>query len=93
MVCLKMCYFTLSYSVLYRKIVRYGWRCQHKLTNLAEVIDLANPTGALTALPPMQESRSCQALADGGSRVFAFGGINEDGETSSCEFYDSRTNR
>ncbi len=70
-----------------------GGDVNKKLTNLAEVIDLANPTGALTALPPMQVPRSDHALADGGSRVFAFGGISEGGETSSCEFYDSRTNR
>ncbi len=62
-------------------------------TNLAEVIEVANQTGTPNALPPMQVSRSCHALAAGGSRVFAFGGIGEGGVTLSCEFYDSRTNK
>ncbi len=63
-------------------------------TNRAEVIDLANHTGTQTALPPMQVPRCEHALAAAGSRVFAFGGRNErDERTSSCEFYDSRTDR
>ncbi len=63
-------------------------------TNLAEVIEVANQTGTPTALPPMQVPRSQHALVAGGSRVFAFGGWRSEGDvTSSCEFYDSRTNR
>ncbi len=62
-------------------------------TNLAEVIEVANQAGTPNALPPMQVSRSWHALAAGGSRVFVFGGWSEGGVTSSCEFYDSRTNR
>ncbi len=64
------------------------------VTNRAEVIDMANPTGTQTALPPMQVPRLGHASAAAGSRVFVFGGRNErDVRTSSCEFYDSRTNR
>ncbi len=60
----------------------------------AEVIDLANHTGAQAVLPPMQVPRSSHASAAAGSRVFVFGGLNERDElTSSCEFYDSRTDR
>ncbi len=71
-----------------------GGDLNKKPTNLAEMIEVANQTGAPTALPPMQEPRSGHALAVGGSFLFAFGGINEGGETtSSCEFYDSRINR
>ncbi len=62
-------------------------------TNLAEVIEVTYETGIPTAFRRMQVPRSDHALAAGGSRVFAFGGISEGGETSSCEFYDSRTNR
>ncbi len=63
------------------------------VTNQAEVIDMANQTGTPTALPPMRMPRSQHALVAGGSRVFAFGGLSEGDVTSSCEFYDSRTNR
>ncbi len=65
-------------------------------TNLAEVIEVievANQTGTPTALPPMQVPRSNHALAAGGLRVFAFGGLSEGGLMSSCEFYDSRKSR
>ncbi len=63
-------------------------------SNRVDLIDLANHTGPQTALPPMQVPRSSHASAAAGSRVFAFGGLNERVEwTSSCEFYDSRTNR
>ncbi len=63
-------------------------------TNQAEVIDVANHTGTQTALPPMQVPRHYHASAAAGSRVFVFGGVNERNErTSSCEFYDSRTDR
>ncbi len=58
------------------------------------VIDVANHTGAQTALPPMQVPRYCHASAAAGSLVFAFGGRNDREElTSSCEFYDTRTDR
>ncbi len=64
------------------------------VTNRAEVIDMANRTGTQTALPPMQVPRSSHASAAAGSRVFVFGGWNGRVEpTSSCEFYDSRTDR
>ncbi len=62
-------------------------------TNLAEMIEVTNQTGTTTALTPMQVPRSEHALAAGGSRVFAFGGVSEGGVTSSCEFYDTRKNR
>ncbi len=62
-------------------------------TNLADVIEEANQTGKPTALRRMQVPRSDHALAAGGSRVFAFGGISEGGVTSSCECYDMRKNR
>ncbi len=62
--------------------------------NQAEVIYVANHSGAQTALPPMQVPRYCHAPAAAGSLVFVFGGLNERNErTSSCEFYDSRTDR
>ncbi len=70
-----------------------GGKVNRKPTNLAEVIEVANQAGTPNALPPMQVPRSQHALVAGGSRVFAFGGLSEGGETSSCEFYDSRTNR
>ncbi len=64
------------------------------VTNRAEVIDLANRTGTQTAIPPMQVTRNWHASAAAGPLVFVFGGLNERVErTSSCEFYDSRTNR
>ncbi len=76
------------------KLYITGGDINKKPTNLAEMIEVANQTGAPTALPPMQELRSGHALAVGGSFLFAFGGINERSETtSSCEFYDSRINR
>ncbi len=63
-------------------------------SNRVDLIDLAKHTGPQTALPPMQVHRKCHASAAAGSRVFVFGGLNERNErTSSCEFYDSRTDR
>ncbi len=91
------------------KLYVAGGEVKGKPTNLAEVIEVANQTGTPTALPPMRMPRSQHALAAGGSRVFAFGGRHSDDFTtsdvffnavigisepvSSCEFYDSRTNR
>ncbi len=67
------------------------------LTNQADVIDVDSQTGTVTSLPPMQEARNNHALAAAGSLVFAFGGLIKRGEavgqTSSCELFDSRTNR
>ncbi len=66
-------------------------------TNQADVIDVDSQTGKVTSLPPMQEARGYHALAAGGLLVFAFGGMIKRGEgeeqTSSCELFDSRTNR
>ncbi len=71
-----------------------GGRINGAPTNQAAMIDLANHTGTQTALPPMQVPRHGHASAAGGSLVFAFGGRNEqNGRTSSCEFYDTRTDR
>ncbi len=75
------------------KLYVTGGTINGALTNLAEMIEVANQTGTPIALPPMQMPRSSHALAAGGSRVFAFGGWSEGGLTSSCEFYDSRTGR
>ncbi len=69
-----------------------GGKINLTVTNRAEVIDLANKTGTKTALPPMQVPRYFHASAAAGSRVFAFGGVNERVEFT-CEFYDSRTDR
>ncbi len=55
---------------------------------------LYKKTGTVTTLPPMQEARADHALAAAGSLLFAFGGYIRGGPLmSSCEFYDSRTNR
>ncbi len=67
-------------------------------TNQADVIDVNSQSGTVTSLSPMQEARSSHALAAAaGSLVFAFGGWIKRGErderTSSCELFDSRTNR
>ncbi len=76
------------------KLYITGGEINYVPTNRAEVIDMANRTGTQTALPPMQVPRNYHASAAAGSRVFAFGGFNERRERiSSCEFYDSRTNR
>ncbi len=65
-----------------------------KSTNRSEVIDVANHPGMIIALPPMQTARRGHASAAAGSLVFVFGGWTGLFEsTSSCEFYDSRTNR
>ncbi len=76
------------------KLYVTGGEISGAVTNQAEVIDMANRTGTQTALPPMQVPRYCHASAAAGSRVFVFGGRNERNErTSSCEFYDTRTDR
>ncbi len=76
------------------KLYVTGGGNNHAVTNQAEVIDVANPTGTQTALPPMQVPRFYHASAAAGSLLFVFGGLTEGYEpTSSCEFYDSRTNR
>ncbi len=76
------------------KLYITGGEISDVATNRAEVIDMANPTGTQTALPCMQVPRNCHASAAAGSLVFVFGGWNERNErTSSCEFYDSRTDR
>ncbi len=63
-------------------------------TNRAEVIDVDCQAGTVTSLPAMQEAREDHALAAAGSLLFAFGGYIKGGSfMSSCEFYDSRTNR
>ncbi len=63
-------------------------------TNRAEAIDVDGQAGTVTTLPPMQETREEHALAAAGSLLFAFGGwIDYGSYMSSCEFYDSRTNR
>ncbi len=66
-------------------------------TNQADVIDVDSQTGKVTSLPPMQEARGYHALAAAGSLVFAFGGCIKRDEleelTSSCELFDSRTNK
>ncbi len=71
-----------------------GGKINDARTNRVEVIDLTNHTDTQTALPSMQVPRSSHASAAADSLVFAFGGLNERNErTSSCEFYDSRTDR
>ncbi len=92
----------MAYAVVLRsfclcdigKLYITGGEINNVSTNHAEVIDVANPTGTKTALPPMQVPRSSHASAAVGSRVFVFGGLNELYElTSSCEFYESRIGR
>ncbi len=76
------------------KLYITGGETNYVSTNQAEVIDLANHTGTQTALPPMQVPRYYHASAAAGSRVFVFGGKNERRKRiSSCEFYDTRTDR
>ncbi len=76
------------------KLYVTGGGIGREVISRTEVIDVANHTGAQTALPPMQVPRYCHASAAAGSLVFVFGGVNErDEPTSSCEFYDSRTDR
>ncbi len=71
-----------------------GGRIDGTRTNRAEVIDVDGQAGTVTTLPPMQEAREQHALAAAGSLLFAFGGWIKIGSfMSSCEFYDSRTNR
>ncbi len=65
-----------------------------KQTNRAEAIDVDDQAGTVTSLPPMQETREDHALAAAGSLLFAFGGwIDLGSYMTSCEFFDSRTNR
>ncbi len=74
------------------KLYATGGEINGVSTNRAEVIDLSNHTATQAALPPMQVPRSGHASAAAGSLVFAFRGFNERYEdTSSCEFYDTRT--
>ncbi len=76
------------------KLYVTGGEINGAVTNQAEVIHLASPTGTHTALPPMQVPRHWHASTAAGSRVFVFGGLNELYElTSSCEFYESRIGR
>ncbi len=76
------------------KLYVTGGEINGAVTNQAEVIGMANLTGTQTALPPMQVPRCGHESAAAGSRVFVFGGLNERNERiSSCEFYDSRTDR
>ncbi len=76
------------------KLYVTGGRINDKQTNRAEVIDVDGQAGTVTTLPPMQEAREDHALAAAGSLLFAFGGwIEINSYMSSCEFYDSRTNR
>ncbi len=79
------------------KLYATGGRINHATANEADMIEVANHTGTRTALPPMQVARSRHAMSGGGSFIFAFGGwVAGDGwseVTSSCEFYDIRTNR
>ncbi len=71
-----------------------GGRINDTQTNRTEAIDMDGQAGTVTSLPPMQETREDHALAAAGSLLFAFGGFFIDGSLmSSCEFYDSRTNR
>ncbi len=63
-------------------------------TNRAEAIGVASHPGTTTALPPMQAARCNHASVAAGSLVFVFGGWKGLFEgMSSCEFYDSRTNK
>ncbi len=79
------------------KLYTTGGYLNNVRTNQADVIDVDSQTGTVTSLPPMQEARESHALAAGCSLVFAFGGWIKRGErderTSSCELFDSRTNR
>ncbi len=76
------------------KLYVTGGRINGKQTNRAEAMYVDGQAGTVTTLPPMQEVRGDHALAAAGSLVFAFGGYIKGGSyMSSCEFYDSRTNR
>ncbi len=74
------------------KLYITGGRIDGTRTNRDEAIDVDGQAGTVTTLPPMQEAREDHALAAAGSLLFAFGGWNR-GLMSSCEFYNSRTNR
>ncbi len=85
--------FELPVGVLGKLYVTGGYNIGTR-TNRAEAIDVDGQVGTVTTLPPMQETRSSHALAAAGSLLFAFGGWIKIGSfMSSCEFYDSRTNR
>ncbi len=76
------------------KLYVTGGRINGEQTNRAEAFDLGGQAGTVTSLPPMQETREDHALAAAGSLLFAFGGwIDHGSYMSSCEFFDSRTNR
>ncbi len=76
------------------KLYITGGRINGARTNQAEAIDMDGQAGTVTPLPAMQEARISHALAAAGSLLFAFGGyIIGVSLMSSCEFYDSRTNR
>ncbi len=63
-------------------------------TNRAEAIGVASHPGTTVALPPMLAARCNHASVAAGSLVFVFGGWTKTFKgLSSCEFYDSRTNR
>ncbi len=79
------------------KLYATGGYLNKTLTNQADVIDVDSQTGKVASLPPMQEACRSHALVAAGSLVFAFGGLIKRGEeeewASSCELFDSRTNR
>ncbi len=76
------------------KLYVTGGRINGTRTNRAEAVDVDGQEGTVTSLPAMQEAREDHAFAAAGSLLFAFGGWIKDGlYMSSCEFYDSRTNR
>ncbi len=70
-----------------------GGRINGMTTDQAEVLNVQSKTGEIIELSPMVEPRTGHATVAAGPFVFAFGGWNGQGEsTSSCELYDSRTN-
>ncbi len=87
----------IAFCCVIGKLYVTGGKTADTLTNRADLIDVDSQTGTVTSLPPMQEARNCHASAAAGSLVFAFGGWIKRGEgevpTSSCELFDSRTNR
>ncbi len=79
------------------KLYVTGGYLNHIETNKAHAIDVNSRSGTVTSLPPMQEARSSHTIAAAGSLVFVFGGWIKRGEkderTSSCELFDSCTNK